>query len=73
MLRVLYSLIKDFGTLGAVLASIVLNGFLFYKLFTNHLAHLAKDVKDVKNTVEGLESDMDATKQRVSKIEGILD
>ena len=51
MLSFLYGLCKDFGTIGAVFASIGINCFLFWKLFTNHLKHLANDVKDVKDTV----------------------
>lgn len=72
MLVFFYQIIKDFGTFGAVLVSIGLNGFLFWKLFTNHLKHLAEDISDVKDTQEEMKNTLGETKERVSKIEGML-
>ena len=73
MLRMIYMLIKDYGTFGAILASMGMNGFLFYKLFTNHLKHLVLDVQEVSNKVEKLGEEIIPIKERISKIEGMLD
>lgn len=72
MLRLLYSVIKDFGAFGVGLASIGINGFLFWKLFTNHLKHLAVQIKDVGEDVKRIDKEISPIKERISTIEGIL-
>lgn len=79
MLSFMYTLIKDFGGFGVGLASIALNGFLFWKLFTNHLKHLTGDIQAVGTKVsivdakvDGLAKDQTSIKERVSNLEGRL-
>lgn len=73
MLRAIYVIIKDFGVLGAVFASTGINIFLFYKLFTNHLHHLALQIEDVNEKCCDIEKEITPIKERISKIEGMLD
>lgn len=54
--------------------------FLFYKLYTNHLAHIHKDIKLTKNSVEqtnvkieALDKKTDELGERVANIEGRLE
>lgn len=72
MLRIFYDMIKDFGTFGAVLASTGINIFLFYKLFTNHLKHLADQITEVDDKVNKVQCELSPIKERISKIEGML-
>lgn len=58
-------------------AQLALTGFLFWKLFTNHLAHIqkaieenVKAVEEVKKDTNEIKKDISDTKQRVSNIEG---
>lgn len=58
-------------------AQLALTGFLFWKLFTNHLAHIQKAIEGnvkaldaVKKDTDEIKKDMSETKQRVSTIEG---
>ena len=73
MLRLIYIIIKDYGVLGAVLASMGMNGFLFYKLFCNHLKHLAIQIKDVDSKIDNIGKEITPIKERISKLEGMLD
>jgi len=73
MLKVLYELIKDFGTLGAVIGFGGTNLYFIWKIATNHLHHIAKDIKEAKDSIKNLESDMSKVKERVSKIEGKIE
>lgn len=73
MLRVFYMLIKDYGTFGAVLVSIGINGFLFWKLFTNHLRHMSVQIAKVDEKVDKINGEISPIKERVSKLEGMLE
>jgi len=73
-------MIKDFGVLGAVLASTGINVYLFYKLFTNHLRHLAIDISNVDNKIDKVDKKVDELNKevscvtnRVSKLEGMVE
>ena len=72
MLGIMYTLIKDFGGVGVGLASIALNGFLFWKLFTNHLRHIAMQIEEVSKDVNDVKKEQSGMKERISKIEGQL-
>ena len=56
---------------------LALTGYLFWKLFTNHLAHIQKAIEDnndalqsLKKDTDEIKKDMTVTKQRVATIEG---
>lgn len=77
MLRLLYSVLQDFGTPGLVVAFGCLNFYWIYKIATNHLAHQSKDISAIKSTVETVRKDvkdlddkLDHVCNRVSKLEG---
>lgn len=73
MLRVFYMLIRDYGTFGAVLVSIGINGFLFWKLFSNHLKHISVQITELDVKVDKIDKEITPIKERISKIEGMLD
>jgi peptidoglycan hydrolase CwlO-like protein len=73
-------MVKDFGVLGAVFASTGINIYLFYKLFTNHLKHLAIDISNVDNKIDKVDKKVDDVSKelvgvgnRVSKLEGMVE
>lgn len=84
MLRTLlyvFGFLKENGialTLG--IANLGLVGYLFWKLFNNHLSHIQEDIQDTGKKIEDLgtdvkEIDKDVRKlgERVSKVEGKLE
>lgn len=73
MLSIIYNIIKDYGTFGAVISSTGINIYLFYKLFTNHLKHLADNISNVNNKITDIQKEISPLKERVSKIEGMLE
>lgn len=73
MLKVAYELIKDFGSLGVGLVQLGVICILFWKLFTNHLKHIAIQIKEVDSKVDDVQKEITPIKERISKIEGMLD
>lgn len=66
-LRFILSLFKDYGLDVTQIGLII---FLFWKLFANHLKHLAKDITIVKSEVSEIKENQNNIKERVSYIEG---
>ncbi len=65
---------------GMNIAQMGLMVFLFYKLYTNHLAHIHTDIKDTKKSVgetkekiDALDKKTDELGERVANIEGRLE
>lgn len=65
---------------GMGVAQMGLTVFLFYKLYTNHLTHIHRDIKDTKSSVEQtnqkievLDKKTDELGERVANIEGRLE
>jgi hypothetical protein len=72
MWMLLYNIGKDFGNLGVTIALGGTNLWFIYKIMSNHLAHLAKDLKEVMEKVDAVQKEISPLKERISKIEGIL-
>jgi len=65
---------KDNGTIVTFgIANLGLVGYLFWKLFTNHLAHITEDLKENGEKIEKVDKDVRDLGQRVSKVEGKLE
>ena len=73
MLRIMYEMFKDYGTLGAVIGFGGLNFYWIYKIATNHLKHLSDDIKEVRNENKDIKKEVGNIKERVSKIEGKIE
>lgn len=72
MLRLLYSLLRDFGTLGAVIGFGITNFYWIYKIATNHLSHIANDIKDQGDNIKEIQKELASNTNRISNIEGKL-
>lgn len=70
MLRVLMGL---FAAYGLDVFTIGLICFLFWKLFTNHLAHITQDLKANHTVIGQVKKSIGKLNSRVSHIEGQLD
>jgi len=80
MLKLIYMLIKDYGAFGIGIAQFCVICYFGWKLFTNHLKHLAIKVDSLcagsKKIKVELEKNKNATNklgQRISKIEGHIE
>jgi peptidoglycan hydrolase CwlO-like protein len=73
MFMLAYNILKDFGIIGCIIISSGINGWCFWKLFTNHLKHLDLKLTDVNDTVADIQKEIGPLKERVSKIEGMLE
>ena len=58
---------------GLIAFGIGVNIFCFYKLFTNHLAHITEDINENKKEIKSVGRKVTGLSNRVSKIEGKLD
>ena len=67
---VFYSIFKDFG-INALGFGIVI--FLIWKLITNHIFHIAKDVKSIGKNLKKNTKMTVRLGERVSKLEGKFD
>jgi len=70
MLKVLYSLFKDFGLDVAQLGII---GYFGWKIMTNHLHHIQQSLDKLFKKTENLEKTVNEQSNRISKIEGKID
>lgn len=70
MLKVLYSLFRDFGMDSLQLGIIC---FFGWKLFSNHLKHMGDKIDHICKKIGIFEKDLNSTKERVAKIEGKID
>lgn len=73
-INIIYGLFKDFG---AGLTEFGIICFLLWKLMTNHLSHIGKDITEIKGDVKSLtkkyedtHSKIEAQGERISKLEG---
>ena len=70
MLRFLMIVLEKYGL---QVANLVLLGFVSWKLFSNHLKHISKDIKDLKGGQKEIDKKVDKLSERVSKVEGKLE
>jgi len=70
MLRFFLEIAEKYGLDVLQLAVII---FLFWKLFCNHLKHIAQDLKDAKEERKEIKDDVKVLGERVSKVEGKLE
>ena len=70
MLRLMYSIFKDYG-LDAVQLGII--GFFGWKLFTNHLKHIQDKIDKLCERFGIIETKVNEQSNRISKLEGKLD
>ena len=77
MIRVFLGLLSNYGMDTVQIGLII---FLFWKLFTNHLAHIEMHIGDNKKVLDKLNKDFGSFKRsvrklesRVSHVEGQLD
>ena len=68
--RMTVSFIKEFGGFGFGLANFCLVCFVSFKLFTNHLAHIQKDIKSNGKKLDNLDVKVDKNTERIATIEG---
>jgi len=80
LFNVIISLITKYGAVGFGLANLVLVVYFGHKLFTNHLAHMAKDIKSTTKLIGTTNKKIDSLSkithknaERISHIEGQLD
>ena len=73
MLKVAYEIIRDFGSLGIGIVQLGVICLLFWKLFTNHLKHITIQIQEVDSKVHDVQKEITPIKERISKIEGMLD
>lgn len=74
MWRLLPVILEKYGFLAFGLSvNIGVTIYCFYKLFTNHLAHIAEDIKENKKEIKSVGRKVTNLSGRVSKIEGKLD
>ena len=67
MLRIFLMILEKYGM---DVLQITIIGYCFFKLFTNHLAHMNKNIDKTNNGVEKIDKKVDVLGERVSKIEG---
>lgn len=61
------------GVLGVVVILLGVVIFLFRKLFTNHLAHIHKDIKNVLSEVTETKDSLDKTNKKIDQIDAKQD
>ncbi len=66
ILRVLLGL---FSTYGLDVFQIGLIVFLFWKLFTNHLAHIAVDLHENNKAIDGIRTDVKHVRSSIHKVD----
>lgn len=72
MLKIAYSLIRDYGYVGLQFTQLGVIIWCFYKLFTNHLAHMDEKIDSIEDKVEMGNEKINKLDKRVSTIEGQL-
>lgn len=70
MLRFLAIVLEKYGL---QVANLALLGYVSWKLFSNHLKHIAKDIKDIKGGQKEMRKDVNKLSERISKVEGKLE
>ena len=66
------NLVKGYGTFGVGLSILGLLTWVSVKLFTNHFAHLTKQLDYQGGLMRTLDGKIDTVTERVAKIEGRL-
>lgn len=69
----IYQFIQQNGLSGVVIVLLGVVIFLFRKLFTNHLAHIQKDIKDVLSEVCSTKDSLDKTNKKIDQIDAKQD
>lgn len=62
-----------FEKYGFGVLNLSLLGFVSWKLFTNHLAHISKDLKSLNEKIVVIDDNVNGLKERVATIEGRLE
>jgi len=70
MLKVLYSVFRDYGMDSVQLGIIC---FFGWKLFTNHLKHMQDKINHIDEKIGVFETELNQSKERISKIEGKIE
>jgi len=77
MIKTLFYLMRIFKDNGILitlgLANLTIICYGFWKLFTNHLAHIQKDIQENGKKIETMDKDVSNLGQRISKVEGKLE
>ncbi len=70
MIRAILYVLEKYGTVSLQLITLLLCGWAFWKLFTNHFRTLNEKVDKILKTQEDHGKDIVSVKERVSTLEG---